>query len=244
MLNFRVFAGYSSRYGGQVQSAKIFRGGAPAASADVVSYDFGLIADLRRPAERVREDVWPPLWRGRILEIDLPDNTDRAPHLSLMDGSPLDKRAVDQFYTDLYRAIPFDPAYIRIFGKALVGLARNESTSFICCAAGKDRTGMLMALLGYVLGLANDAIMQDYLLSSQDASLKQLLPVVLENARKAGGQALDPELASYILSVQPGYLRAMFDAIIDQCGSVDHYLELIGASETVCQGIRQQLLAV
>jgi protein-tyrosine phosphatase len=242
MMNFREFGACGSRHGGRVRSGYLFRGAAPRTWTEIASEQYGLLGDLRHPVERSDDAAWPAAWRDVLVKIDDSGDGENAPHLSLMDGSTLDKAAVDRFYLGLYRSLPQQKPYMRLFGSILQRMEKNPGKTFIFCAAGKDRTGMLAALIGLILGLSNDDIMQDYLASARDPSLEELVPLVLANLQRTGSGLRDPEVALYILGVQPAYLQAMLDILAEECGGVDNYLDQIGVGPKIRETIREHLI--
>jgi protein-tyrosine phosphatase len=83
----------------------------------------------------------------------------------------------------------------------------------IHCTAGKDRTGFACALILHVLGVANEVISEDYLLTNRfyrrDPSASNDLP---EDVRQV------------LASVQPPFLAAAFEAIDADYGDLESYL--------------------
>ncbi len=82
------------------------------------------------------------------------------------------------------------------------------------CAAGKDRTGYAAAMVLCALGVAREAVYEDFLLTNDywDGSMEL---------------ALDdrPDLRAILTGVRPDYLDAAFDGIDAAYGSLDRYLE-------------------
>ncbi len=81
------------------------------------------------------------------------------------------------------------------------------------CTAGKDRTGFAAALLLSSLGVAQDTILEDYLLTN--AHLKP----------GGGSRALPPEMAAVLFRVQEPFLAAAFDAVQQAHGSLENYMQ-------------------
>lgn len=83
----------------------------------------------------------------------------------------------------------------------------------IHCTAGKDRTGFASALILHALGVPDDVIAEDYLLTNQhykrDATAATDLP---EDVRNAIG------------SVEASYLAAAFEAVAKEYGDLETYL--------------------
>ena len=81
------------------------------------------------------------------------------------------------------------------------------------CTAGKDRTGVAAMLLLSALGVEEEVIHHDYLATNRlwrrDAEVSAGLP---------------PAVADTLLSVQPAFLEAAYEAIHSGWGSIDAYL--------------------
>ncbi|PIT00521.1 protein tyrosine phosphatase [Bradyrhizobium nitroreducens] len=92
-------------------------------------------------------------------------------------------------------------------------LLEDRAPLVIHCTAGKDRTGFASALILHALGVPDDVIAEDYLLTNQhyrrDATAAIDLP---EDVRNAIG------------SVEASYLAAAFEAIGHEYGDLETYL--------------------
>jgi protein-tyrosine phosphatase len=91
------------------------------------------------------------------------------------------------------------------------------------CTAGKDRTGVAAALILLALGVPEETIMQDYLLTAvytHERVEKNLMAV-----RFASQFRTDLDEVRPIMSVRREFLQAAFDGIHDEYGSVDRYME-------------------
>src|SRR3984957_5849634 len=98
--------------------------------------------------------------------------------------------------------------------RALFGhLLAERAPLVIHCTAGKDRTGFACALVLHALGVAEDVIAEDYLLTNRfyrrDPSSSTDLP---EDVRQAIG------------SVQASFLTAGFEAVQADYGDLENYL--------------------
>ncbi|QPF88885.1 tyrosine-protein phosphatase [Bradyrhizobium commune] len=98
--------------------------------------------------------------------------------------------------------------------RALFGhLLDDRAPLVIHCTAGKDRTGFASALILHALGVTDDVIAEDYLLTNRhykrDVSSAADLP---------------PDVLDAIGSVEASYLDAAFDAVGREYGDIDTYL--------------------
>lgn len=92
-------------------------------------------------------------------------------------------------------------------------LLQDRAPLVIHCTAGKDRTGFACALILHTLGVADEVIAEDYLLTNQfyrrDPSVSSDLPV---------------EVRQVLGTVQESFLAAAFETINGSYGSLANYL--------------------
>jgi protein-tyrosine phosphatase len=104
-------------------------------------------------------------------------------------------------------------------------LLMDDQQILIHCASGKDRTGFGSALILDVLGVPEEAIVEDYLLTNK------YLPIDEEVSRLAGqfvdqtGKEVSEEALRPLLEVRPEYIRACFEEIKKHYASKDHFYE-------------------
>ena len=91
------------------------------------------------------------------------------------------------------------------------------------CTAGKDRTGVGVALIQLALGVPREVVMEDYLLTNEVIDFETfLLPRLRANL---GHDNIDIEGARVLSGVRPEYLNAALDEMERACGSLEAYLE-------------------
>jgi hypothetical protein len=126
----------------------------------------------------------------------------------------------------------------RGFAAAITLLADAEAVPAVFhCAAGKDRTGLLAALVLGALGVDRDAIVAD------DALTKNSMDVVLARA------ASDPVKAAAIAHVPPSFFSADpigMDRVLDDIerahGTVRGYVRSIGVTDPTLEHLDALLL--
>ncbi len=91
------------------------------------------------------------------------------------------------------------------------------------CTAGKDRTGFGAAMLLAVLGVPQEVIMQDYLLSQVYS--KEATDKLLKWIHAVSLFQLDPEVLRPIMGVEASFLEAAYDEIEKEYGSLEKYLK-------------------
>ncbi|RYY28444.1 MAG: tyrosine-protein phosphatase [Sphingomonadales bacterium] len=247
LINFRDFGGISASDGRTVRSAMLYRCGhlnqlSPAAAEQLAALDLTTIADLRYASERhAQPSLWPGDWAERVLAHDQ-DRTHDAPHLAMLRDGTLSLAAVELFYDDLYRTLPFAPPYRRLFARAIERIATQPGATLVHCTAGKDRTGIFCALLLSLLGVPRDAIMADYLHSRGDTGLRAMKRGMLERTRERYGHKLDSAAVEALLDVKPEYLSAAFEAILVAEGSIEAYFRGGGLESTTFDRLRFKLV--
>lgn len=107
------------------------------------------------------------------------------------------------------------------------------------CAVGKDRTGLLTALLLGLLGAEADTITADY---ARSAAASAVQVSWLWSFGHPDGQATDEELAVGIWSARPETMRATLEWIDDELGGVEHYLSESGMAGEVADALRASLV--
>lgn len=240
LANFRAVAGLSSAYGGRLRPGRLFRAGQPTSPDDVPPPGVSLIVDLRYPAERRAGETW----RGEGLTVMVHD-VDRAgdsPQDVVKALAPRTIGQADAYYQGLYRDLPFDAAYRPLFARALHALAEDKGGVLIHCTQGKDRTGILMALILEIAGIDRADIKADFVLSGTTKDLGPAGPAILADFRRDYGYDADMDVLVRLMCIQPSYLDASYAAIEARCGTVDAYLDEVGVDAALRERLRGALL--
>lgn len=170
-LNFRDLGGYPTADGRQVRWRQAFRSDALHAvtPADVARLrdEIGLatVIDLRSTAE-LHADGEGPLQRAGILHH----------HLPLFDGKtiwPVERPAMVTLADRYWLLAEYAKDKI---ASVLAALAAAEGPAVYHCAAGKDRTGVISAVLLGVLDVPDEVIVADYVATREnlDAIVERL----------------------------------------------------------------------
>lgn len=105
------------------------------------------------------------------------------------------------------------------------------------CSAGKDRTGVLAALVLALLGVADDDIAEDYAASAD--AMDSLAGWMRENRPEAAASmALEP---SAIASCPVEVMHLVLHDIRSRWGSISGYLSSIGVSDETMSSVRSAL---
>jgi protein-tyrosine phosphatase len=250
--NFRDIGGYAVQAGtsgGSVRWGRVYRTG-------VLSYltsedhrtltALGVLAicDLRRNEERQRE---PTRWPEGAVELMAWPDTERMPTIrGFAAHHPPTPRGMHAAMLDLYRALPLWMAP-RLRGM-FECIAAGRTPMVVHCAAGKDRTGLAIAVLLHVLGVAMDIIVEDYVLTNTAGNFEEFIRSRADSQLGLADQhhpllALDPDIRQVLFGAAPEYLQAAFTEIDTQLGGMQSYLRtLVGVDTQILQRTQQVLL--
>ncbi|MBM3138935.1 MAG: tyrosine-protein phosphatase [Chloroflexi bacterium] len=137
----------------------------------------------------------------------------------------------------------WDPAYVPLLehhGDTWASAVRLLSTedaypALFHCVTGKDRTGVLAALLLGVLGVPDRVIVEDYAVS------QQAMDLLVERLRASGGIAPGQE-PNPALGVVPSAMMEMLAAVSERYGSPRGFLRRHGVTEAVFARLEGLLL--
>lgn len=244
-VNLRDFGGYTTTEGRRVQSRRLYRSGHMASLTDAGKQSFqelqvDTICDLRRPEERNHEPTpFPPHAPRRVeIPIDPGSAIEMRAELDRSDV-PLEKRIafMVEINRDLARHHKAD--YARMF-EALLDV--EQGGFLIHCAAGKDRTGFGCALILHALGVSEQVVLEDYLLTNQVMDFEgYILPRM--RARFGEDAEFDHEAVMALAGVRPEYLRAAYETIAEEFDDVEYYLErAVGLDQRARATLQQRFL--
>jgi protein-tyrosine phosphatase len=124
------------------------------------------------------------------------------------------------------------------FGALLTGIADSNGATRYHCTAGKDRTGWATAVLLTLLGVSQDTVTQDYLLSNTYYFDSPAVQGMLKAMPAAEAAIYAP-----LLEVQASYLQAGFDQVAASYGSMyDYAVHGLGLSPETIDKLRAELL--
>lgn len=228
--NFRDYGGYRVAGGGRLRNEALWRsaqhGGATPADLDAVAgLDLRAVIDLRGPSERANAPCPRPTgFDAEVVVID-EETSGLAPHLAA--SGVTDAAGAADAMTHTYARMPFRPVLTRLFTRYFEVLARTDGASLVHCVAGKDRTGLAVALLHALTGVHHDDIMADYLLTNGAGDVEARIAAGAAAVRVRYGDALRDDTLRVLMSVQPRYLEAALAAIDEGHGSIASYAEAV-----------------
>lgn len=244
VVNFRDIGGYGTRDGRTVRWGLVFRSGDLArlnARDEARLQQLGVrsVCDLRSKEEMSRypDRLLPGMRYWPLSVANMAGRTRwRALHATLFRRGLLHELMLEG-----YTRVMVDENAAAV-GHIFRLLAETKNLPLLIhCAAGKDRTGVVIALLLYTLGVPDEVIMADYTMSNlYYRQFKAALEPDIKRLRPLGITADDLHA---VLIVRPSMLQATFAHIRREYGSVPAYLrEAAGVDEGVITAVRQNLL--
>jgi protein-tyrosine phosphatase len=245
--NFRDYGGYPAKDGARIKAGVLYRSSQhrDATSDDLQMVDaltLSHIIDLRGDSEREKH----PCRRG----VNFAATVSFAPGETAGMGNGEAARPPVQTASQaseamaaLYRAMPFRERLIEIFSHYFDVLATQDGASLIHCYAGKDRTGLAVALLHDALGVHPDDIMADYLLTNVAGNVEARIAAGANVVRADFGPEMEEDAVRTLMSVDAAYLRAGIAAIKDTYGSLAAYrAQVLGVSPAKQKALEERLL--
>jgi protein-tyrosine phosphatase len=230
-VNFRDLGGYATEDGLRTRWRVLFRadGLSELTETDLeVMRELGIrtVVDLRSGQEveqsRFNVEAHPVTFHHYPFIKALPNAEDfsRAPGF------------LGTQYTEM-----LDEATPQIIG-ALSALAAPEARPAVFhCTAGKDRTGLLSALVLSLLGVPEETVIADYALSG--AAMTRLRAKLIEKYPDGKSLIADSDV---LFSADPSNMVALFAHLRNRYGTVAGYAARVGVPEDVVQRLRQSLL--
>ena len=225
---FRDLGGYETQEGGRLKWGKLFRSSKLSGLTDedrqrVQRLGLTLVCDFRQAVEQELDPTHLGEEHTHLL-ASLPVTPGSS--TNFIDNLHNGIIAVDDaagFMQEMNRDFVANqlPQYAEMFQLLLLG----DQQVLIHCASGKDRTGFGSALILDVLGVPEESIVEDYLLTNK------YLPIEAELQRLAGqfsdqtGEAVSDEVLRTLMEVRPEYIQACFEEIRRRYDSREHFYE-------------------
>lgn len=235
--NFRDLGGYRTRVGGTIRWGKVFRADALHGMSvkDLALYrELGLRAvfDLRAEVERTERPNPVP---SRLLTIlGRPQDDGGAPAALPTSEAMNGERFLYELYAGLIRHSAAE------IGELFNALAEDDGLPAVFhCHAGKDRTGLVAALLLDALGVYREIILDDYELTARFRHRTDQEPTF----QKLIDYGLTPETAAGVLTTPRWAMQQALEDLDRDHGGVDEYL--LGAaavSRDALETIREKLI--
>jgi protein-tyrosine phosphatase len=245
--NFRDIGGPPAAGGGRVRCGCLYRSGrlSQATETDTTRLDglgIDVLFDLRTVGERRDQPSrWQPAAPARLIVWEDVLESQASHYLAAASEAELVERVTARMH-EYYRGAAHHHA--EKFAQVLRELEQVSCESaLIHCVSGKDRTGIAVALLLYVLGVEQRWIMEDYLLSNRGIDTPEKQARFIRMLKHYGIDSIDPERARFLASVQAAYLDAAFAGMRQMAGSLDDYVhDTLGVTDAMVATLRRKFL--
>jgi len=234
--NFRDLGGYVADAGRRVRRFRLLRSDH---LANLRPEDLSVLAtrlgksvrvlDLRGVAERKTAACVIPTATVHSLPIEptivqkLTDLLEAGHRITAADTAAL----MQETYRGFVRANT--PRFASLFAHVL---DEHEAPLVFHCTAGKDRTGFAAALILRSLGVSDEDVMRDYLLTNERLTMPD-----------ASRHGLTPEVGAVLWRVQPDFLHAALEAVQADYGGLEAYFrEGLGLGDAERERLRELYL--
>lgn len=235
-FNTRDIGGYATRDGRTLRYGRFFRSDSlhnlsPAGQNALHAAGIRTVIDLRRVDEAAADpnklDTIPD-----VIQFNMPI-------LPIAASSPSAENSLRtvQSMGDVYPAIidHFQPQ----MGQVMRTIAdKSESGVLVHCSAGKDRTGVVIALLMELVGVPDDTIAADYMIT-----LDRLAPIRDRLRQRALTAGLDMVRHERMFHMEPEYMYRFLNHLRQNHGSAAEYFVRIGLSNAQIDNLRLALIA-
>ncbi|MEP6343868.1 MAG: tyrosine-protein phosphatase [Maricaulaceae bacterium] len=236
VYNFRDFGDYPVKAGGRVAAGRLFRSAHlnQLTGNDVARFkalNISTVIDMRYLPERQRQpnnlpegrDITSLVFEAASGQAEL----SVAPHEAFLEHDLMTAQDAREYMLGSYTRRPNDAAFQNLVRQSLLHLADTGESALVHCAAGKDRTGTLVALIQSILGVELDAIIEDYMLTMTAIDVDGVLAMAAPQISKRYGRDYNPDMLYPIFSVSEDYLAQSLNAM----GDISSYLtNVIGIS--------------
>lgn len=232
--NFRYLSNIKNTEGKTIKDSLLYRSGdlSKLKNPDKLKQlNLAEIIDLRTKKEVTKKpDILaaPIIYKNYAAFQDLEDQLNQAKKLVLKGKVNADDahQRMLKFYKDY---VTENPETIK---KIITEILESKQPILYHCTAGKDRTGMITALILNILKFDNDTIFQEYLLSNN--LREKIINKRLNTAKNL--HFLFPKMDIAVLEklswIERSYLHAALTEINLKYGSMDQYIrDILGINE-------------
>jgi hypothetical protein len=231
-VNFRDLGGYAAADGRTVRWRSLFRADdlsnlSRPDRAVVRQLGIATVIDLRSRSE---------VDNGRFPLDEIPVGFHHLPLVTHLPSADQYRSSPD-FLALHYQDIARDAGPQIALALSIVA-RRHAHPVIVHCLAGKDRTGIMMALILSLLGVPDETIVEDYALSAvaMDALKARMI------ANNPGARDFIEAVGEAALNARPDNIVTLLAALRRQHGSVEAYAAANGAGPDVVAGLRDTLL--
>jgi protein-tyrosine phosphatase len=244
--NARDLGGYRTVSGDRIRHGLLFRSDDPVTATDEDLTILGALGirnviDLRGDAEIARSGL--ATWAAPRVHLPIGDVSGAilAATITNNGGETMTAEISERMMTDMYRSFVVDDVYRSQFADAMALIAAPDGLPLLFhCTAGKDRTGWLSAIVLTALGVDEESVVADYLLTNDRFTTGR--GATIRERRLMAVRDKIPDIGPILplLEARPGYLEAAFAGVSEKFGTFDGYLDDMGVD---IPSLRANLLA-
>lgn len=253
--NFRDYGGYALAGGGRLKRGILWRSGQHYGATDadleqIAGLGLATVFDLRSSRERSTHPCRRPEgFAADIIHSDDPPPREKrpeaAPHVAqAMTAASAGQRDPEEIRAGMrrnYAGIAWRPELVAAIRGYLDRLAQGHGPSLVNCMAGKDRTGIAVAMLHHAVGVHPDDVMADYLLTNTAGDVEARIAAGIETIR-ATSRLADDTLLRIMMGVERDWLESVYRRASEEHGSIDGYLrDVLGVDDALRERLREAL---
>jgi protein-tyrosine phosphatase len=233
IVNFRDLGGYPVPDGGRTRWGRVFRSAAlhQVTDADLVVFEelgIQVVYDLRSTREREQRRDLPG---ARVVDLPVFRRGPTRP-------DPTKAEDAAEFLREVYTMSLEHSA--DVFGDLFTNLAEPGALPTVFhCTVGKDRTGLVAALLLDLLGVDDDDILDDYELTNEHQSPERWQKEISELTERSGG---NPLVAAGLFRAHRGAMAAALDWVRGEGGTIAYLVERGGMADATVRRLHELLI--
>ncbi|WP_434968807.1 tyrosine-protein phosphatase [Microbacterium sp. bgisy207] len=253
--NFRDIGGLPLSAGGATRTGVLYRSDALSALTDrgleqLAGSDIGVVVDFRTAMEqqmapdRLPASRPPHVVQLGVLEGAMAGMAQRVLRSASAAGDPqAASRIIDEA---LAQIPPLPDLYVSMlthggsaFAETARTVARSEGAVLVHCTAGKDRTGVAIALILDAIGVERDAIVADYSISERNLAgpWTDRMFAMLEGM----GLPRTPALDDLVAATPPSAIVTALEWVAAEHGGSADYLRSSGLTDDDVDTLRRRL---
>ena len=247
VANFRDMGGHTTHDGRRLAPGRLLRAGHLGHATDkdlalLEPYGLQRVFDFRTAADIKLEGEDRLTSQAQCVRLPMPDPAKGTDIRALMENStPADLDGIfgngkaEQMMIDTSAGLVRERREpYALFLKALAD--GSQVPALFHCSAGKDRAGWAGSVVLLSLGVPEDEVIEQYLLSNRSA--EEILNRNRENGQNFWHDALAP-----LIGVQESYIQSSFDTVAADWGDFDTDLsEGLGVTNEEREALRANLL--
>ncbi len=232
-VNFRDVGGWSTDDGRTVQLGRLYRSDdpiriTPTGRAAVDALSLAMVVDLRQQLQFSRSPGFvDPARTAHIPLVDQVVDHQEPPPLD----TPTD--IADLYVGMLHESRDQVARVLDVVAETL-----PDGPVLVHCAFGKDRAGLITALIHSAIGVRRDDIVADYVRS--DAPAQRRRATLIDDPSPD-----DPPVArlpATLFRAPAETIDLLLDRVVDEYGSLDAWVESFPISDATIERLRAQLL--